>query len=84
MRRALVFRSTDESLAERAEHDHGLAGEARQHGWNQVERYFLDGKIKEIADYVKLMLSTPIAFGCDMSCFAASCPRLHSKRAKRI
>ena len=52
MRRAFVFRSTHESLTERAKQDYGIArASPTAIDGAEVERYFLDGKINEISDY---------------------------------
>ena len=42
------------------------------------------GRSRRSPTIVKLMSSTPIAFGCGMSCFGASCPISHSKQRDKF
>ena len=48
-----------------------LPGNPEDIDGGEVERYFLMGRSRGSPPIVKLMSSTPIAFGCDTSCFGA-------------
>ena len=61
----------------------GLPGKPEDIDGGEVERYFLDGRSRKSRTIVKLMSSTPIAFGCDMSYFGASCRRYSFNSANR-
>jgi len=49
----------------------GLPGKPEGIDGTEVERYFLEGRIKEIADYARRTSSTRIGSGSDMKCFTA-------------
>ena len=52
----------------------GLPGKPDEIDGSEVEKYFLRrARFAKSRITVKAMSSTPIAFGCDTSCFAASC-----------
>ena len=44
----------------------------RRFDGGEVERYFHEGKIKEIADYCESDIVNNTGCGCGTSCFAAS------------
>ena len=50
----------------------GLSREACSIDGTEVDRYFLLGRSKRAQITARPMSSTPIAFGCDTSCFEAS------------
>ena len=62
----------------------GLPGKPDSMAGAEVERYFSMARSRKLPTIVKVMSSTPIAFGYDTSCFGASYPMSHSKRAKQI
>ena len=54
----------------------GLPGKPDRHRWRRGREILPRwARSRRSPPIVKLMSSTPIAFGCDTSCFGASCPR---------
>src|SRR6185437_8833862 len=62
----------------------GLPGKPESMDGSEVERYFSTARSRRSASTVKVMSSTPIAFGFDTSCFGGSYPTLHSRRVRQI
>ena len=52
----------------------GLPGKPDNIDGGEVEKYFRDGRIRTSLTIVRVMSSTPTAFGSGMSYFEASCP----------
>ena len=52
----------------------GLPGKPNDIDGGEVEKYFRKGEFRTSPTIVRAMSSTPIAFGCGMSYFEASCP----------
>ena len=62
----------------------GLPGKPDGISGSEVEKYYRDGHIREIAEYARAMCSIPIEFGCGMNSFEADYQRPNSKRARLV
>jgi hypothetical protein len=60
----------------------GLPGKPDGMTGAEVEKYYGDGRIREIADTVRAMYSTRIGYGSDMNCFAGDCRMATSRQAR--
>jgi hypothetical protein len=60
----------------------GLPGKPDGISGSEVEKYYRDGHIREIAEYARAMCSIPIEFGCGMNSFEDGYQRLSSRRAR--
>jgi predicted PolB exonuclease-like 3'-5' exonuclease len=60
----------------------GLPGKPNGMTGAEVEKYYRDGHIREIAEYWRAMCSTRTGYGSATSCFAGDCRMLNFRRAR--
>ena len=59
----------------------GFPGKPDGMAGGEVERYYREGRIKEIADYCETDVASPTACGSDTSCSGVGCRRQSATRA---